>query len=215
MNKKFRNQSFIDFLKNQGLPAVMWLMLFFGLILISGVVALDINHDRFPIGGIILLTAMIGVYLFLNGLLYAMYKQGNKVFDYEEFTSEDIIENVGVYIKNFDPLGMKKKFPPDLSKTIYEFDRADILLKENALFLLGKGETLIGKGFAAPVELVLFGEPVYPNHAKIISTQDLTDGRLELLIKDPNYNDNIKVVVENNEEIKLWLTRAKTHQGVL
>ncbi len=215
MNKNFRNQSFLEFLRNQGFPAGMWLMLFFGLLLISGVVALDMNHDRFPISGIILLTAMIGVYLFLNSSSYAMYKQGRKTFDYQEFTSADIIENVGIYIKNFDLLGMKKKFPPDMSKTIYEFDRADILLKKNALFLLGKGETLVGKGYAAPVELVLSGEPVYPNHAKIVSTQILTDGKLDLLIKDPNYNDNIKVVVESNEEVKLWLTKAEAHQDVL
>lgn len=190
-------------------------MLFFGLLLISGVVALDMNHDGFPIGGFFLLTALIGVYLFLNSSSYAMYKQGRKVFDYHEFSSADIIENVGVYIKNFDLLGMKKKFPPDVSKTIYEFDKADILLKENALLLLGKSDTLLGKGFAAPVELVFSGEPVYPNHAKIVSTQILTDGKLELLIKDSNYNDNIKVVVESNEEVKLWLTKAKTHQDVL
>ncbi|HSI90149.1 MAG TPA: hypothetical protein VK927_03485 [Adhaeribacter sp.] len=208
MKKKFREKTFIDFIKEQGLPAVFWIMFVFCAILAAGVAVLELNQGRFPSGAIFLLCGPVGLILFFNSYAFAIYKKGEKLFNSEAYRSAIPVEHVKVNIKNFD-LMERKDFIPFVSKTIYDFDEADILLNDKAIMLLGKGNFIFGKTYVAPVELTLGNKWSYLNHARIKAIGQLPDGSPELLIQDPNYKNEIKIVLENRDEIKQWVAQAK------
>ncbi|WP_162425703.1 hypothetical protein [Pontibacter pudoricolor] len=209
MGYTFRDRTFIEFLKEQGFSAGMGIMLLFGFLMFSGILALDYQHNRFPVPAFLLLIGMIGLYFFFNGFAYVFYKEGRKVAALPAYSSAILLENVRVYIKNYYPLGKKITLPVNFAKTFYDFDIADILIKENALILLGKGNTFITKEYAAPVELVLNGEPTYFNSAKIESIQTIADGRIEIRFRDYNYSESLNIVLDQHPEIEDWLVKQK------
>ena len=206
---RFRDKSFTRFLCQQGFPIGMWLMLIFGGLLAFGVTVLAIVNHRLPIGGIILAIGFGGLYLFFNWGAYLMYKKGYAIV--KEFRNDDseLLENIRIYVKNFDLLSVKKRFPPDLNKTIYDFDYADLLLIPDGLFLFGKNKDFMIKGYAAPVELFLHGSPNYPNSAQIVSIQEFENQRIELSIKDRNYKNELILQFDSHDKIKTWLARHK------
>jgi len=210
MLNTFRDKTFSQFLKEQGFSAGMWVMLLFGLLMFSGIVALGFHHNKFPVPAFLLLLGMIGLYLILNGFAYLFYKQGRKIVASPAYSSAILLENVKVYIKNYYSLGRKITLPTNFTKTFYDFDVADILIRENALLLLGKGNTFITKEYAAPVELVMSGEPAYFNSAKIEALQTIADGRTEIRFRDYNYNESLTIVLEQHPEIEDWLEKYKS-----
>lgn len=204
MSNTFRDKTFLQFLKEQGFSAGMWVILLFGLLMFSGIIGLSYQHNRFPVPAFLLLIGMIALFLFFNGFAYAFYKQGKKVASLPAYRSAILLKNVRVYIKNYYRRGKKITLPVNFNKTFYDFDAADILLNNDALLLLGKGNTFITKEYAAPVELTLDAAPIYSNSAKIESIQTIADGRIEIKFRDYNYSESLTIVLEEHKEIEKW-----------
>ena len=203
----FRNQSFRKFLVEQGFPPMVWIMLIFFILMASGVIALEIANDRFPWGALLLFIISGLVYLFPHVAAYRMYKKGADAVRQLNATSNTLIRDVKVAVKNYDLFSTKKTFPPNPSITIYDFDNADLLLTEDSIVLMGKGQGLFGKTYAAPVMFMLNTHTVYFNTARILSVREINNQKIELKIHDPNYTDELMVLLPQHEELIKWITK--------
>lgn len=139
---------------------------------------------------------------------YRMFHLGRQAF--LDLNNEDlqIISDVTVFVKRFDLFSKKSFFNVDISQPIYDFEKADIIFSKVSIILLGKSKQFGTTIFASPVELVTSKAKTTIANAKLVGWSD-TGNKLQIEIKDSNYNKPIKIEFKSNyEEIKLWLTRV-------
>ncbi len=143
-----------------------------------------------------------------------MYSAGGRAIKELSGRVIQVFENVGIYIKGFDLLDQNKFYPPDINKTIYDFDFADVILTEGTLILMGKNKNFGVDTYAYPVEITI-GNQGFTSlpKAKLLDWQQ-NGKRVEIQIEDSQYNKPIKIdIKDRTEEIKRWLTRHIDYDG--
>jgi hypothetical protein len=119
----------------------------------------------------------------------------------------EIINDVAVYIKGFDVFSKKRTLDIDVSRPIYDFNQADILVSEESLVLLGKATQSGTTIFASPVELVSTKPKTSIAKAKLVNWSD-HNNVLQIEIEDHHYKTPIKIEFKSHHEaIKLWLSQ--------
>lgn len=184
-----------------------WVMLIFFILMASGVIALEIANDKFPWGVLLLFIFSGLVYLFPHLAAYRMYKKGADTVRQLSAESNTLIRDVKVAVRNYDLFSTKKTFPPNPSITIYDFDNADLLLTADSIVLMGKGQGLFGKTYAAPVVLMLNSHTHHFNTARILSVREINNQKIELKIHDPNYTGKLTVLLPQHDQLKKWVTK--------
>lgn len=203
---KYRDQNIFTFIFSQGISALTWIMFGFGILMAIGVGAMEIKQNQFPKFSLIVLVLIFCVYLLLSAFNYFVYKRGKYLATEIDKEILEIFENLKVNVRNFDMFELQKKFPPNMSITIYDFDICDVIITKNSLILMGYGIQGLMKGYANPVEILFYGNPKIPNYAKLVDNPIIGVSKIELKIDDKNYKNHLKIEIESNEKIRQRLT---------
>jgi len=211
---EYKQENFIEFIKKTKLPFVFTWPFNIGFLIIIGGMMLQTENTTIGstvIGISFISMGFIGMKGFIYGMNYKMYSAGGQSIRDLGDSKKIILNEVGVYIKGFDVLSQKKMMPPNIIKTIYDFNNSDMVLTEKSIILMGKGFGFGFVGYAHPVELII--EQGMTNLPKAKITQWVEKGaRIEIQIDDPSYTKIIKIEIKNEiEVIKQWLTKAKFH----
>lgn len=86
-----------------------------------------------------------GMKLFIYGSSFKIYSVGGQAIKELKGEKIEVFENIGLYIRGFDLLDQKNSFPPNIQKTIYDFDQADLVLTEHSMVLMGKSKNWGGE----------------------------------------------------------------------
>lgn len=144
---------------------------------------------------------------FIYSVTYKIYALGRKAFLQVNNENLEIIPDSKVYIKGFDLYSKKSFFNIDVSKPVYDFNQAELLLSGGSIILLGSIDQFGSRLFAAPVEIAISDAKTSIAHAKLVSWED-KNGRVVIELKDGYYTKPVKIEFKNHyQEIKLWLTR--------
>jgi len=172
----------------------------------------DTNLGSTIIGISFVTLGFIGMKGFMYGMNYKMYSAGGQAIRDLKDSKKIVLREIRVYIKGFDVFNQTKMIPPNINKTIYDFNNSDIVLTEKSMILMGKGFGLGFVGYAYPVELIVDQGMTSLPKAKIIQWSERSS-RIEIQIDDPNYKKIIKIEIKNEiDQIKQWLKKAKLHR---
>jgi len=205
-----RQETFIEFIKKTRLPFFFTWPINLAYVCIVSLLIYQGTKENIGaaiVGPLFITVGFIGLKLFIYNSAYRIYSVGGRAIKELNEQPIEVFENVGLYIKGFDLLDQRKFFPPDIRKTIYDFDYADVILTKETLILMGKSNSFGGETYAYPVEITLGkqGLTSLPK-AKLIDWQQIGKG-IELQIEDSQYVNNIKIDIKDRaEEIKRWLT---------
>ena len=209
---EFRAENFVQFIKKIK-PPIYWWFLILGL---SGMVFILYSqsfHDhprQFWIGVSFITLGFCAMTFWIFGLPYTLYKSGKKALADLGDQDKEILYDVGVNVKGFDVFRQKNVFPPDMTRPIYDFDRADIILAGPSFILMGKSLQPGSLFFACAIELTQGDVKTRAAHAKIDSWTE-GNGRIEIRIVDPNYKDKIGIEFKDEvKTIKRWLATHTT-----
>lgn len=212
---EYRSESYLQFILKKSLPPIFKFTLPIGLILmvlLSYFTTFESNPKGFW-GTLIFLTVGGSVmFTFITGITYFIYSKGNKAYETLKKTSTNlsIISDVDISISNFDRFSSYNKSPTALlSNTLYDFRRADLIISDFSLILLGKANFTGNMAYALPIEITnslgKTGMPV----ANIQSWKKQGD-KLLVEILDHNYGKPIKLIIRSNlDEIENWYIRYK------
>jgi len=208
---EFRQEKFLTFIRITKLPFIfVWPfnLGFFILLLIVIIQTINLNLGSLLVGVSFISLAFIGMKGFIYGMNYKMYSRGGEAIRELSDSKYIILNEVKVYIKGFDLFSVKKIFPPNINKTIYDFNNSDLVLTEKSIILMGKGFGLGFIGFAYPVELIFDAGMTSLPKARIIQWTE-KNSRIEIQFEDPNYSKGIKIEMKNEiDTIKQWLTKV-------
>ena len=168
---------------------------------------------------IVTLIILLSVYFLAHTADFIRYEKGKKLFEIMFKKDSSLLENIKTYIPNYTPFDLESKKDKLLVNkggnfkfTQYFFDKSDILISNNSIFLFGYGGSIspIQTSYALPVEIERNGFKRYPSSASLIS-YDITSSKIYLQIKDRSYKKPIKLEFEYREELEVWLTSAIKH----
>jgi hypothetical protein len=204
----YRNKNLFTFIYSQGISILAWIMFVFAGGLAFGIGALEIQ-DHFPIISPILFVGILSIYALFGALNFIVYKRGKDlVIEIEEDIIE-IIENQKVTVHNYNKFHFQISLSTFIFNTDYNFDKADILLTDNSMILLGYGIPIgLMEGYANPIEILFHGNPRIPNYAKLIDKPIIEQTNIELKIEDRYYEKNLTIKINSNEKLRQWLTHA-------
>ncbi len=158
-------------------------------------------------GPIILTIGFLALKLFFYGNSFKLYSAGGQAINELKGEKMEVFENIGVRITDFDLASQKNSFPPTIRKTIYDFNKADLVLTAYSMVLMGKSESFGGEAYAYPVEILMeqSGWTSLPK-AQILSWAQ-SDTSIRIQIEDYNYKKHINIETKDKaEELKQWLT---------
>jgi len=143
--------------------------------------------------------------LFIYGISYHIYKKGRNAFMEIQSINKIIIKDVTVYIGGADRFDLKNKFLPDFTKTIYYFTKADLIITEYSILLLGKEFSTGVTPFAIPIELTN-EKSLYSLTSVWINYWKENGKTIKLDVIDPNYKKSFQIEFRSHiDEIKEWL----------
>lgn len=167
------------------------------------------------VGPLILTIGFLAMKLFIYGNLFKPYNVGGQAIKELKSEKTEVLENISVYIKGFDLFDQKNSFPPNIRKTIYDFDKADLVLTEHSMVLMGKSENFGGETYAYPVEIIIDKSALTSLPKAQIKDWEQSNNRINVQIEDYQYKNPIKIdFKDKTEEIKRWLTAPTLKQGV-
>jgi len=211
----YRNKTSMEFWKSERLPFLLAIPFFFGFG-VSGFLIIS-SFQKGPgnlIGGLFFLGCVSTGYILCFSSMYRIYRKGHLMFSSIK-GNKRILTDIKIYNGNADPkfAGYGKLLDKGLSLPIYEFDKADIILTDYSMILLGIPGGLTTIKYLAPIELV-FNDLLTDyssKRAKIIDYEDNSD-RVILHVNDDNYKKTIKINIKSETEIiKQWLTAGHLH----
>ncbi|WP_084120817.1 hypothetical protein [Aquiflexum balticum] len=165
------------------------------------------------VGPIILTIGFLAMKLFIYGNSFKTYNAGGQAIKELKGKKIEVLENIGIYIKGFDLFDQKNFFPPNIQKTIYDFDKADLVLTEYSMVLMGKSGNFGGEAFAYPVEILIDKSWLTSLPKAQIKNWEEVNNRINIQIEDYNYKKSINIdFKDRTEEIKRWL-HYKSNSG--
>lgn len=157
---------------------------------------------------LVITLGFIGLKLSIYAFMYRTYRAGRRAVGELSGKSFQVFEEVGVYIRGFDLFSQKRPFPPDASKTIYDFEYADLVLTDISLILIGKSRSFGGESYAFPVEITFDGYGLTSLPKAIVLNWFINGDRLVLKFQDKHYKSPVEVVFKAHfKPIEEWLTR--------
>lgn len=179
---------------------------FFGILLFLRLSLFEKNQGQFWVGSLFL-TIIFSIQTFMVfGIPYRIYKSGKRAVDNLIGGNKILLSDVEVYVKSFELFSQRPVAFSSITKTIYNFDVADLLLADSSLILLGKTKFMGSLLFAAPVEMTNGKSKTGLPIASVNNWREL-NGRIEIQISDSNYKEIIKIEFKNEiEKLKNWLT---------
>ena len=166
------------------------------------------------VGPLILTIGFLVMKLFIYRSLFTPYRAGGQAIKELKGEKTEVLENIGIYIKGFDLFDQKNFFPPNIRKTIYDFDKADLVLTEQSMVLMGRSENFGGEAYAYPVEILIDKSWLTSLPKAQIKNWKQSNNRINIQIEDYQYKKPIKIdFKEKTEEIKRWLTSPIRKQG--
>lgn len=167
------------------------------------------------VGPLILTIGFLTMKLFIYANLFKPYNAGGQAIKELEGEKTEVFENICVYIKGFDLFDQKNSFPPNIRKTIYDFDKADLVLTEHSMILMGKSENFGGEAYAHPIEILIDKSALTSLRKAQIKDWEQSNNKINIQIEDYQYKNSIKIdFKDKTEEIKRWLTAPTHKQGV-
>lgn len=198
----FRQETFLQFIKKTKLPIFYSWFLNFGFIVIVVIYYFQIRENLGNskyFGFLIIFILFVCIKIFLHFTNYRNYRLDKKTFDRLIGAKTILVQDLDIYIKEFDLLDKIKK---KSSVPIYDFEKADIIITESSLILLGESSNYGGKSYALPVEIYFSKCVTSLNDAKILSWSEY-ESKLEIIINDAVYKNPIKIQFKSNfEQIK-------------
>jgi hypothetical protein len=159
------------------------------------------------VGTIILTIGFLLMKLFIYWNSFKTYNAGRQAVKELKGKKIEILENIGVYVKGFDLFNQKNSFPPNIRKTIYDFDKADLVLTEQSMVLMGKSKNFGGETYAFPVEILIDKSGLTSLPKAQIKNWEQSNSRINIQIEDFHYKKPITIDFKDKaEEIKRWLT---------
>ncbi|PXX95436.1 hypothetical protein DF185_22225 [Marinifilum breve] len=209
---EFRQENFITFIKNTKLPFVFNWPLNIGFLIILMILIFQISATNLAqdLVAILFVTiGFVGMKVFVYGMNYKMFSAGGKAIKQLKENENILLQDVAVYIRNFDFYSQNNKMDIRINKVIYDFNSSDIVLTENTIILMGKGFGIGFVGYAYPVELVVNQSLTSLPQAKIINYFE-RGSRVEVHIKDRTYKKIIKIEFKEKVEVlSQWLSNFK------
>lgn len=209
---EFRQENFITFIKNTKLPFVFNWPLNIGFLIILTILIFQISATNLAqdLAAILFVTiGFVGMKVFVYGMNYKMFSAGRKAIKQLKENENILLQDVAVYIRNFDFYSQNNKMDIRINKVIYDFNSSDIVLTENTIILMGKGFGIGFVGYAYPVELVVNQSLTSLPQAKIINYFE-RGSRVEVHIKDSTYKKIIKIEFKEKVEVlSQWLSNFK------
>lgn len=207
----YRNKTLIDFWKSERLPFLFAFPVVIGLG-VSGFLIISSFQKGLAnlIGGLFFLGFISIGYIVYFSSMYGLYRKGHLLYSSIKGYKK-ILTGVKIYNGNVDPkfVGYGKLLDKGLSLPIYDFNKADIILTDYSMILLGVPSGLTNVKYLAPIELIFNDKwtDYSSNRAMIIDYENNSD-RVVLHINDDNYKKTIKINIKSETEIiKQWLTR--------
>ena len=167
------------------------------------------RQDAFLIYSAFILICLSVQGLFFYSTTFKMYSYGRKAYTDLKNKNATILNDVGVLIKGFDLMSKKSFFNIDISRPVYQFDKADVIISDTSLILLGKMKQFGSISYASPVEIVTAEKLTTISSANLLHWTELK-GRIVIDIKDEFYEKPFKIEFKDHtDQIKLWLTKAE------
>lgn len=212
----FRQETFIEFIKiaNVSLIGKWFVNILWLIMLLLFIFMADIESTEATIIGLLWMTIMfLSSKLFIYGMNYLFYAPGGKAIRELGEQEKIILENIELYTTGFDMFARRKHknktLYNSLYKTLYDFEKADIILTDKSLILMGKDITFGIVKYAYPIELINKVWLTSLPKANIIQWNE-NKNRIEIQIMDFNYEDIIKLIIKSDtEQIKQWLIRTQ------
>jgi hypothetical protein len=205
-----RQETFFQFIKKIKPPFFFTWPLNIGYLIIVAVFIYQGNKGNIGVsivGPLILTIGFLAMKLFIYGNLFKPYNAGGQAFKELKGKKIEVLENISVYIKGFDLFDQKNSFPPNIRKTIYDFDKVDLVLTEQSMVLMGKSENFGGEAYAYPVEILIDKQALTSLPKAQIKDWEQSNNRINIQIEDYQYKKPIKIdFKDKTEEIKRWLT---------
>src|SRR5690606_19220270 len=107
------------------------------------------------VGPLILTIGFLAMKLFIYQNSFKIYDASGQAIKELKGEKIQILENIGIYIKDIDQFDQKTSFPPNIQKTIYDFDKADLVLTKHSMVLMGKSGDFGGEVYAYPVGILI------------------------------------------------------------
>lgn len=112
---------------------------------------------------------------------------------------------VGVWVRGFDILTGRKHSPDETRSGIYQYNKADIILGQKSMVLLGKNTYFGGVIHIIPVELIVKEKQAAIRTAWMKEWTE-QNGRITIAIVDEHYNKPFKIDFKDHvEQIREWL----------
>lgn len=208
-----RSESFFQFIKKARPPFFFtWpINIVFVAVMITVIAqGFGTNVDSAIVGSLVFtIFGFLGLKLMIYNAMYTPYSAGGRAINELKGLSMQVLASVGVYIKGFDLFSQNSLFLSKTNKTIYDFDKADLVLTDESIILMGKSYVYGGESYAYPVEIVLdkAGRTTLPK-AKIIHWEQRGTG-VEIQVQDNQYKNPFVISFNDNvEELKHWLTQV-------
>jgi len=203
----FRCESFFQFIRTKpvGLFRIILIGAFFILVTIF-LTSFRLSLDAFWVYSAFILICLSAQGLFLYSIAYRMYSYGKKAFLDLKHKNVTILNDVGVFVRGFDLMSKPSFFSIDISKPIYQFDKADVIIGGTSLVLLGKVKEWGSIYYGSPVEIFKSEKLTTVASAKLLHWTE-QKGRIVMEIKDEFYAKPFKIEFKDHvDQIKLWLT---------
>lgn len=213
-----RQETFFQFIKKINLPFFFTWPLNIGYLIMVAVLIYQGSKGNIGVaivGSLILTIGFLAIKLFIYGNLFKPYNAGGQAFKELKGKKIEVLENISVYIKGFDLFDQENSFPPNIQKTIYDFDKADLVLTEHSMVLMGKSENIGGEVYAYPIEILIDKSALTSLPKAQIKDWEQSNNRINIQIEDHQYKNPIKIdFKDKTEEIKCWLTAPTHKKGV-
>jgi len=205
-----RQETFFQFIKKTKLPFFFTWPIIIGYFVMMTILIYQGIHGNIGVaiaGTIFLTIGFLAIKIFIYGNSFKMYNSSGQAIKELKGKKIEILENIGLYIRDFDLFDQRNSFPPNIQKTIYDFDQADLILTEHSMILMGKSKNFGGEAYAYPVEILIDKSGLTSLPKAQIKNWEESNKRINILIEDYQYKKPIKIDFKDKiEEIKHWLT---------
>ncbi len=207
--EKYRDKTFFQFWKSERLPFLMVPPILFAVVVGSGILINYFQQGKGDWGAAVFLlgTVLIG-YIIYYYVMYRAYRKGH--FAYHAIDgNKHVLRDIKLSSSNANTMCLKKQKLLDkgLDVPIYEFTKADIILTDYSIILLGKPYSFTNIKYVSPLELMLNHQytPSVTNRAKIVKYENKPN-RVILYVNVNSYKKTIKMYIKSNTDIiQQWL----------
>ncbi len=199
----YHQESFFQFLRKAKPPSALGSAYNIGILLSIGLI-FYLNRDELSQVFILAVFLVIGSIiqkLFMYNILYQQYSAGGKA--YHQLNGRKLVlHDLEVTVLGFDLFSKKKYF--NFNASIYDFEKADIILSMDSFVLNGIGRS--GKNvYALPIEVYKRRASTDLGKARI-KTWSADKDNVRITIEDESYKQPITLVLKSEvKRFTAWL----------